>query len=156
MCGSFIYGYCAFAHHPDKADALARERAYQPLPVAIVTDRSPRRIDAAGKRRFRYNAPAPDCLNNIVLADNAVAVGDKVLQQVKHLRLHLDECIPPAELAAIRVEHKIFKGIKHFCPRCSGFAVCARILAQMPGRRESNIWQGNIKACVKPKPPNAP
>ena len=89
--------------------------------------------------QFRYNAPAPDCLNKIVLAHNAVAVGDEVLQQVKHLRLHLDECIPPAELAAIRVEHKIFKEIKHLCPRCSGFAVSARILAQMPGRQKSSV-----------------
>ena len=78
--GGFIDRLCLFPHHADKADAFARERADQPLLVAIVADGGPYRIDAGGKRRFRNNAPAPDCLKNIVLADDAVAIGDQVFQ----------------------------------------------------------------------------
>jgi hypothetical protein len=65
---------------PNKADAFARQRADQPLLVAIVADRSPDSIDACSESGFRHNAPAPDCLKNIVLADDAMAVCDEVFQ----------------------------------------------------------------------------
>ena len=65
-------------------------------------------------------APAPDGSENIVLADDAVAIGYEILQQVKHLGLHRDECIPTAEFAASRVKDKIFKEIEHFCPAGAG------------------------------------
>jgi len=52
----------------------------EPLPVAIVTNCGPRRIDAGGEGRFRHNAPAPDRSENVVLADDAAAVGDKIFQ----------------------------------------------------------------------------
>ena len=77
---SLLYGLCSFLNHPHKADAFARDRADQPLLVAIVINGGPRRIDAGGERKFRHDAPAPDRSENIVLADDAVAVGDEIFQ----------------------------------------------------------------------------
>ncbi len=116
----FIQRPCLFPHQPDKADALARQRADQPLLVAIIADRGPRRVDAGRKCKFRHNASAPDGPEDIVLADDAVAIGDEVFQQVEDLRLHGDRGTSATQLAAIRVEHKIFKEIKHFWPAGAG------------------------------------
>ena len=47
-------------HRADEADALARDGADQPLLVAAVADRLARGVDAAGQRRVRHDAAAPD------------------------------------------------------------------------------------------------
>ena len=114
--GGLVYRLYSLLNDPDKANAFARDRADQPLLVTIVADGGPCCIDACGKRRFRYSPSAPDGFEDIVLADDAIAVGDEIFEKVKHLGLDRDERIPTAELAASRVEDKIFKEIEHFCP----------------------------------------
>ena len=75
------------AHVADEAQALARDGADQPLLLAAVADRLARGIDAAGQGRLRHDPAAPDRSDEIVLADDAVAVLHQVDQQVEHLRL---------------------------------------------------------------------
>jgi hypothetical protein len=47
-----------------------------------------RGVDAAGERRVRDDAPLPDRIDQIVLADHPLAIADQILQQVEHLRHH--------------------------------------------------------------------
>jgi hypothetical protein len=62
------------AHGADEAKALARDGADQLLLLAAVADRLARGVDAAGQRRIRHDPAAPDRSDEIVLADDAVAV----------------------------------------------------------------------------------
>ncbi len=71
----------------DEAHALARNGADQFLLLAAVADRLARGIDAAGQRRIRHDPAAPDRRDEIVLADDAVAIFDQENQEVEHLRL---------------------------------------------------------------------
>ena len=56
----FSLGPSSFLHRSDKADAFARQRADQPLLVAVVADRGAYRIDAGRKRRFKLRSPHAD------------------------------------------------------------------------------------------------
>jgi hypothetical protein len=124
-----------------RRNAFARDRADQPLLVAIVVNCGPCRIDACGKRRFRHDAPAPYGSENILLADDAVAVGYEVFQQVKHLGLHRDECIPTAEFTARWVEDKVFK----YWPRAG--VGDERQSGALMGRWPPLLWRPNKIAC---------
>jgi hypothetical protein len=61
-------------YRADKTDALADDCADQPLPVASVADRVTGGVDPAEQRRFRHDPPAPDRSQQIVLADDPIAV----------------------------------------------------------------------------------
>jgi len=78
------------AHFPDEAHAFTRDRANQLLFPAAVADRPSRRVDAACQRRVRYDPSAPDGRNEIVLADDPIAILHQVDQQIEDLRLNLD------------------------------------------------------------------
>src|ERR1700722_8258713 len=87
------------AHYANEAQALARECADQLLVLAAVADRLSRGVDAAGQRRIRRDPAAPDRSDEIVLADDAVAVLHQVNQQVEHLRLYGNKLGIAAQLA---------------------------------------------------------
>ena len=61
------------SHGPDKAKALAGDGADQALLVAAVPQGAARRVDAAGQRRFRNGAAAPDLVEELVLGDHPFA-----------------------------------------------------------------------------------
>jgi hypothetical protein len=96
-------------HSADETNALARQRADQLLRLAAISDRRACRIDTCSQGRFRDNAPAPNRGDQIVLADDPVAVTDQVFQEVEHLRLYRDGSTVAAQLALINVEDKIIK-----------------------------------------------
>ena len=75
------------AHHAHEAHALAGQGLDQALSLAAVADGAPRPVDAAGKRRFRDDAPVPDLSDQVVPADDALAVLDHERQQVEDLGL---------------------------------------------------------------------
>ena len=103
----------AHSHVADEAKALARDGADQPLLLAAVADRLARGIDAAGQRRFRNDAAAPDRVDKVVLADDALAVLHQVIEQVEHLRLDGNRVGAAPQLAPVRVEHMIAKEKLH-------------------------------------------
>ena len=80
------------AYVADETNAPARSRAYQPLLFAAVTDRLARGVDAAGEGRIRHDPAAPDRRDEIILADDALAVLHQVSQQIEHLRLDRNLC----------------------------------------------------------------
>ena len=68
----------------DEADALAGECADQQLRRAVVPKRSANRVDPRRQRRLRDDPPMPDRLQQIVLADDSVAVPHEIRQQVEN------------------------------------------------------------------------
>ena len=101
------------AHVADEAQALARDGADQLLVLAAVADRLARGVDAAGQGRIRHDAAAPDRRDEIVLADDAVAVLHQVDQQVEDLRLDGNGLRPAAQLAPVRVKRMVGKEKLH-------------------------------------------
>jgi hypothetical protein len=75
------------AHCADETEAPARDGADQLLVFAAVADRRSRGVDAAGQGRIRHDPAVPDGSEQVVLADDAVAVLHQENQQVEHLRL---------------------------------------------------------------------
>jgi len=72
-------------HRANEAEALALERADQGLRGPAVADRLARAIDRGGHRRIGYDPPAPNRLEQFILADNAVAMADQIDDQIEDL-----------------------------------------------------------------------
>ena len=75
----------------DEANPLAWNGADEPLFLAVVADRVPRGVDAAVERRVGDDPATPHQLNEIVPADDVIAVLQQMHQQVEDLRLHRNE-----------------------------------------------------------------
>ena len=66
---------------------------------------------------FGHNAAAPDQRDEVILADNAVAILHQMDQEVEHLRLHGNPMTAPKQLAASDIKHMILKDKLHATPR---------------------------------------
>src|SRR5262245_13666050 len=98
-------------HVPDETEALARQRLDPALRFTVVADSPPNRVDAGRQRGFRDNSSAPDRGHKIVLADDALAVGDQVDQQVEDFWLNRPQIPVATKLAPLRIKGKAFKKI---------------------------------------------
>ena len=87
---------------PTKRNALARDGADQPLLFAAVVERAPRRVDAAGQRRFRDDAAVPDRVEQIVPRHHALAVADQIDERSNTCGSTRDERLRPPQFAARR------------------------------------------------------
>jgi len=96
---------CYFRDIGDEPEPFARDRPDQPLLLAAIADRLAHRIDMAGEGRFGDDPPAPDRIQQIVLADDARAVLDQMSQQVEDLRPDRHHRLPPRQLPPLGVEH---------------------------------------------------
>ena len=74
-------------HLADEAESALVDRADHLLRAAVVADHAPRRADARVERRIRHHAALPHRLEQLVLADDAVAVLQQIGEHVEHLRL---------------------------------------------------------------------
>jgi hypothetical protein len=101
-----------FKHRAHEAHALAGQGSNKTLVLPCVSDRASRRVDTGTQRRFRHDPPVPDCSNQIVSADNAIAILDQVLEEIEDLRSHCDEIGPAAQFAPVGIKRKIFEAIK--------------------------------------------
>src|ERR1700678_1081085 len=101
------------AYFADKAQTLARDSPDQLLLLAAVAERLAHGVDAAGRRRIGDDPPAPDGGDEIVLADDAVAVLHQVDQQIEDLRLDGNGFGTTAQLAPIRIKRVIAKDKLH-------------------------------------------
>ena len=63
-----------------------------------------RRVDAAGQGRFRHDPAVPDRRDQVVFADDAVAVLHQVNQQVEYLRLDSNGLRTPAQLTPVGIK----------------------------------------------------
>src|SRR5690606_5437320 len=98
------------ADHIDSSNetkALSSQRSDESLLVTAVADRGPGGVDMARERGFRDDAPVPNRLEQVVLADDAFSVRHEVEQNIEHLRSDGYRGGRPRELAPIGVEHAI-------------------------------------------------
>jgi hypothetical protein len=126
-------------HFADEADTLAGKCADEVLTFAIIADRAAGRVDTGSQRRFRDDAPTPDRLKHVVLADNTVAIADQEFQKVEDLGLDGTNGFPAAELTPTRIEDVAAEKKKHFQPN-------APIAPILPSPRRRWSFKTPVKA----------
>src|SRR5262245_36465919 len=75
----------------DKTKSALVQRAYEALVAAAVAERAPCRADAGAQRRLRDDAALPNHVDELVLADDPIAVANEVNEQVEYLRLDMND-----------------------------------------------------------------
>jgi hypothetical protein len=75
-----------FLHRAHEAEALARQSLDQPLVLAAVADGVSCNIDAGREGRIGDDAPLPDGSDKIILTDDALAIANQVVENIKNLR----------------------------------------------------------------------
>jgi hypothetical protein len=88
---------------------LARYSADQFLLLAAVTDRFARRVDAAGHRRVRHDTAAPYCSDQILPADDTVAIQQQVDQEIEYLRFDGNRIGASAQFAPLAIKDMLGK-----------------------------------------------
>src|SRR5262245_38349396 len=96
-------------HAANKAHAFAWDGAHEFLLPAAVTNCFAHRIDPAVESRIRNNTTAPNRCDEIILADDAIAVLDEIDQQIEDLRLDRDDRTGRTQFAALAIEREILK-----------------------------------------------
>ena len=81
----------------------------QLLVFAAVTNCLSCSVDAAGQRGILHDPTTPNRGEEVVLADDTVAVLQQVHQQIEYLRLNRNEIETAAELASVRIKRMIGK-----------------------------------------------
>ena len=102
------------ATRPDRRDeavAAAVDGLDDALLGAVVADGAAGRLDATRERRLADEAVAPDVVEQLVLADDAVAVLDEVGEDAEDLRLDRHGRAGVAQLEQTRVEVKCSEGV---------------------------------------------
>jgi hypothetical protein len=69
-----------------------------------------------GERRFGDDPSVPHPVQQLVLADDVLAVPYQIEQQVEDLRPDSNRCGAPRELPSFRVEHVVLEPVLHFGP----------------------------------------
>ncbi len=113
----WAYGRCLgelplLPHFADKTNTLARQGFDQALLGSAVPDGTACGVDARAQRQFGHDAAAPDRFDQIIPADDVLAVADQVDQEVEDLGLHGNDGGAGAQLAPVRVERVIVEKIK--------------------------------------------
>jgi hypothetical protein len=104
------------AHHLDRRQepvAAARHRFQHRLNLAAVAQGAAQGGDARGDRRLRDDAPAPDLIDDPVVADQFARVANEQRRQLEHLRLHRHALAAPAEHMRQQIQFAIGKAIQH-------------------------------------------
>jgi hypothetical protein len=100
----------------NETDALADYGANQSLFLSVVADRATNSIDPGCYRRFRYDPSTPDGGEQIVLADDSIAVAEQKNQQVKHLGLKGKQCPTATQLAPAYVQNIVVEQVEQRGP----------------------------------------
>ena len=98
-------------HVADETHTLARQGLDQTLLGSAVPDGTADGIDARTQRRFGHDAAAPDLLDQLVPANDVLAVSDQMDQKVEGLRLHGDRGRAATQLAPAWIERVLVKNI---------------------------------------------
>src|SRR5262249_23921788 len=83
------------------AIAAAVQRLDQALRLPRIADRSASLLDAGLQRRITDKLLGPQVLEELLLGDNAVTLGDEVAQDVEDLGAELDERARAAQFTAV-------------------------------------------------------
>ena len=138
-------GGLALGDGADELKAAAMQGANQPLRLAVVAERLAGSLDATRQRGVRDGAALPDCLENLVLGDEPVALTDKKHKQIEYLRLHGDGLDAAADGKLARVDCVGTNLKQHSTDHTlTGRARSVRHVTQV--RRFSRISSGSLQA----------
>src|SRR5262245_22122352 len=102
----------------DETKPAPVKRANEALVVAAVAERAPCRADPGAQRRLRDDAPLPNRVEQLVLADEPVAVPNEMNQQVEYLRLDVNNHTSPAQLSLRDIDFEIGESKVQSKPSC--------------------------------------
>src|SRR5918995_1647789 len=111
--GILLVGILLPTNRTDKAKAPAPYGSDEPLLLAAIADRVAHRRHATAKRRVGDDAPVPHFRNQIVLADDALAVSDEKLKIIEHERFYGDEISSAPQFPSTDVEREVFEPVQH-------------------------------------------
>jgi hypothetical protein len=89
------------------------DRANKVLRISAVSNCLPRRRYPAMKSGLGDDTSVPDFADQLVLAHDPVSMPDEQQQQIKDLRLYVDDCAIPAQFASRRVEFEAIEPVGH-------------------------------------------
>src|SRR5688572_23839777 len=118
--------------HDAEADAV--HGADDPLSRAVVTDGLARVLDAGVERGGSDVAMPPDAVEQLLLRDEAVAIGEQIREHDEHLGLDVQPLSASTQLVDTRVELVLPEGIDHALGRGS-----AHLIAQAPRERVRGV-----------------
>ncbi len=98
-------------HLANEAEALARQRLDQPLRFARVADCTAGDFQASRQCGIRNNAAIPYGCNDVVFADDALAVADQVGEQIQHLRCNRDGFRASVQFPPVSIQHAVVEQI---------------------------------------------
>jgi hypothetical protein len=89
------------------------DRADQPLRLSIVAEQLPRAFDPARYGTVADGSAAPDCRDQLILADKTVPILDEQEEQGKDLRLYREQAIVLAQFELSLVEYIFSEAVAH-------------------------------------------
>ena len=104
---------CCRSHIADEPHPLSCDGADQLLILAAVADRLPCSVDAAAQSRVRHGSAAPDGCDEVVLADDPIAIARQIDEQVEHLRLDMHGNARAPELAPRQIDLVVTEAEDH-------------------------------------------
>jgi hypothetical protein len=90
-----------------------RLRSKQALALTAVADGFARRVDVTGQCRLRDDSPGPHGIQELVLADDVLAVPYQMEQQIEDLRPDGDLLGAASELPPARIYYVVLERVLH-------------------------------------------
>ena len=92
-------------------------RSNKNLPGAVVTQRAARRTQARTECGFRDNSSLPHGIDEVILADNSIAVSNQIDEQVENLGFNRDDFVRTSQFIACNIDFEVREAeIQFSCP----------------------------------------
>ena len=105
---------------PDESESTLTQRANEALVVAAAAERPPGSADAGPERRLRDGTTVPDCLDQLILAHDSVAMLDEVNDQLKDLRLDVNNRASSSQFLSSNLDIETGEAEVQGAPRSRG------------------------------------
>src|SRR5262249_18395628 len=123
----------------DEAETALVQRANESLVAAAVAERAPRGADAGAQCRLGDDAATPHDVDQLVLADDPIAVAHEVYEQIEDLGFDMNDRAGASKLLARGVDLEIGESEVQRLSLCKG------------GRfRFEAIWEVNVSGTPRP------
>ena len=107
----WVRNFSRLPHLSDETEALARKRLDKALLLTGIADGSADSVQAGRKRSIGHNATIPNCVDELVLADDALPVSDQVFEQIEHLWCNGNDLCPAMKFAPVDVKCEFLEAI---------------------------------------------
>ena len=102
-----------FPNVTNEAEAFAGDRSDEALFPTAIAYGFACRVDVTGQGQFGDDAATPHPVQQVILADDVLAVLQQIQQQIEDLRANRNRLGAPCELPPLLVEHVVVEGVLH-------------------------------------------